>query len=187
MFRKTALKAHGYFFGRAVGFLEQVLTWGEWAGHEAGELDHLPGRTCCVSVQGLRRKKKSKMLIFLVPTHSLTMNRIMIEISTSLQSRLTFKANVKSLKTHSRWNNVHIDREDLNKRTKENKGPGAFSRVGFRPCPRPCDPTRGRTAVTSHPNGNTPCHGGEGQTCPVASTLVWVIGALVKPVQDSRK
>lgn len=60
------------------------------------------------------------------------MNRNMIEISTSVQSRLTFKANVKSLKTHSRWNNVHRDREDPNKRTKENKSPGTFSRVGFK-------------------------------------------------------
>ena len=48
------------------------------------------------------KNKKSKMLIFLVPTHSLAMNRNMIEISTSLQSRLTFKANAKVLKTHSR-------------------------------------------------------------------------------------
>ena len=61
------------------------------------------------------------MLIFLVPTHSLTMNRNVIEISTSLQSRLTFKANAKGLKTHSRWNNIHESMEGLKKRTKENK------------------------------------------------------------------
>lgn len=118
--------------------------------------DHLAWRTCCASVQGFRRKKKSKTLIFLVPTHSLTMNRNMIEISTSLQSRLTFKANVKSLKTHSRWNTVHIDREALNKRTRENKSPGAFSRVGLRSCPPPCDLTRGRTAVASILNNKAP-------------------------------
>lgn len=81
-----------------------------------------------------KKKKKSQMLIFLVPTHSLAMNRNMIEISTSLQSRLTFKANAKALKTHSRWNNVHINRDGLKKRTKENKSPRAFSRVGLRSC-----------------------------------------------------
>lgn len=67
------------------------------------------------------KKKKSKMLIFLVPTHSLAMNRNMIEISTSLQSRLTFKANAKALKTHSRWNNVHINRDGLKKEPKKTK------------------------------------------------------------------
>lgn len=61
------------------------------------------------------------MLIFLVPTHSLTMNRNRIEISTSLQSRLTFKANTKGLKTHSRWNNVHINRGGLRKESKKTK------------------------------------------------------------------
>ena len=59
------------------------------------------------------------MLIFLGSTHSLTMNRNMTEISTCLQSRLTFKANAKGLKTHFGWNNVPINRESLQKRTKE--------------------------------------------------------------------
>lgn len=61
------------------------------------------------------------MLIFLVPTHSLTMNRNVIEISTSLQSRLTFKANAKGLKTHSRWNNIHENREGLKNEPKKTK------------------------------------------------------------------
>lgn len=75
------------------------------------------------------------MLVFLVPTHSLTMNRNMIEISTSVQIRLTFKANVKSLKTHSSWNNVHIDSEDLNKRTKENKALELLAELAEGPVP----------------------------------------------------
>lgn len=83
------------------------------------------------------KKNKTQMLIFLVPTHSLTMNRNMIEISTSVQSRLTFKANVKSLKTHSSWNNVHIDREDLNKRTEENKALELLAELAEGPVPHP--------------------------------------------------
>lgn len=60
-----------------------------------------------------RKKMSSNTMVFLVPTHSLTMNRSTIEISTHLQSKLTFKANAESLKTRSRWTQVQVHRKGL--------------------------------------------------------------------------
>lgn len=67
-----------------------------WAGSQTAALEALTSFLFRVP------EEKKKVLIFLVSTHSSTMNRNMIEISTSHPSRLTFKANAKGLKTHSR-------------------------------------------------------------------------------------
>lgn len=79
----------------------------------AGEPDILPD-----SLRGLgevllgasEEKEKPEMLVFLVPTPSLTVNRNVIENPTSLQSRLTFKANAKGLKTHWGWKQACMNR-----------------------------------------------------------------------------
>lgn len=131
------------------GLLERVLTPRQSADDGVGAglppLKHL-----LVSVQGFRRKN-SKMLIFLVPTHSLTMNRNMMEISTRLQSRLTFKANTKGLKTHFRWNNVCKTREGLkNQRTQT---PWNFQQRRVKVLSPTCATAYG-TAVASYPRGN---------------------------------
>lgn len=125
------------------------------------------------------------MLIFLVSTHSLTMNTNVIEISTSLQRRLTFKANAKGLKTHSRWNNIRTNREGL-----KTQKPSCFSRVGLRSHgPPACDRAWG-TAVAPSLNESTPC-GAEGACLkppgPQGSAPFQVIGAVVKPAWYSRR
>ena len=99
----------------------------QWPGSQIPSLRGLDEFLFRASEFKKKKKKKSKMLIFLVPTHSLTMNTNVIEISTSLQSRLTFKANAKGLKTHSRRNNIHKNREGL-----KTQKPSCFSRVGLR-------------------------------------------------------
>lgn len=130
-----ALETLGCFGRRAAGLLELGADTKpecrRWEGARLPPSEPLP---CFCS--GLQKKKKSRMLIFLVPTHSLTMNRNMIEIFTRLQSRLPFKANAKGLRTHSRWNNVCKNREGLKKRTKGNKCPRTFSRGGLKACPQ---------------------------------------------------
>lgn len=55
-------------------------------------------------------KKKSETPVFLAPTPFLTVNRNVIEIPTRLQSRLTFKANAKGLKTHWGWRHTCMNR-----------------------------------------------------------------------------
>lgn len=129
----------------------------QWPGSQIPSLRGLDEFRCRASE--FKKKKKSKMLIFLVPTHSLTMNTNVIEISTSLQSRLTFKANAKGLKTQSRWNNIHKNREGL-----KTQKPSCFSRVGLR--------SHGPLLVTLGPQGSAPFR---------------VIGAAVKPTWPSRR
>ena len=154
----------------------EVTCW--WPGSQIPSLRGLDEFPCRASE--FKKKKKSKMLIFLVPTHSLTMNTNAIEISTSLQRRLTFKANAKGLKTHSRWNNIHTNREGL-----KTQKPSCFSRVGLRSHgPPACDRAWG-TAVAPSLNEST-SRGAEGACLkprgPQGSAPFQVIGAVVKPV-----
>lgn len=121
----------------------------QWPGSQIPSLRGLDEFRCRASE--LKKKKKSKMLIFLVPTHSLTMNTNVIEISTSLQSRLTFKANAKGLKTQSRRNNIHKNREGL-----KAQKPSCFSRVGLRSHgPPACD--LGTPGLSSLPGNWSGC------------------------------
>lgn len=137
MFRKMALETLGCFGRKATGLRElgadtKPESW-RWEGARLPPSKPLP-RFC----SGLQKeKKKPRMLIFLVPTHSLTMNRNMIEIFTRHQSRLPFKANAKGLRTHSSWNNVCKNRVGLKQRTKGNRCPRTSSRGGVRACPPP--------------------------------------------------
>lgn len=67
-------------------------------------------------------KEKSERLVFLVSTPSLTVNRNVIEIPTSLQSRLTFKANAKGLKSHWGWKHVCMNRGSFLKKEAKPRG-----------------------------------------------------------------
>lgn len=74
MFRKMALETLGCFGKRAAGLLElDADTEAEcrkWGGSQTASLKAFISFLFMAS-----EEKKSQMLIFLVPTHSLTMNR----------------------------------------------------------------------------------------------------------------
>lgn len=114
MLRKMALESCSERpVERSVGIWKGLMALPRGVSVGAGEPDILPNslrELGEILFSGSEEKRKSEMLVFLAPTPFLTVNRNVIEIPTSLQSRLTFKANAKGLKTHWGWKHTCVNR-----------------------------------------------------------------------------
>lgn len=114
MLRKMALESYSeHPVERSVGIWNGLMALPRGVSVGAGESDILPDslrEPGEVLSSASEERKKSETLVFLAPTPFLTVNRNVIEIPTSLQSRLTFKANAKGLKTHWEWEHTCVNR-----------------------------------------------------------------------------